>query len=68
MILQCILVHYHEIGLKGDNRSWFERIFIKNIHSQIVGLPYKKIIIQAARIFILGVDSNKYIQNIINTH
>ena len=60
MISECILIHYHEIGLKGDNRSWFERMFIKNIHAQISGLPYTKIQIKAARIFILGIDSTKY--------
>ena len=28
---KCILIHYHEIGLKGDNRSWFEKTFVNNI-------------------------------------
>ena len=59
---QCILIHYHEIGLKGDNRSWFEKIFIKNIKIQLNKLPYKKIQIIAARIIVFGVDSNIYKQ------
>ena len=55
---QCILIHYHEIGLKGDNRSWFEKLFIKNIQIQLNRLPYTKIQIKAARILILGIDFN----------
>ena len=59
---QCILIHYHEIGLKGDNRSWFEKHFIRNIKIQIQSLPYKKIKLIAARVFILGIDINHYNQ------
>ena len=57
---QCILIHYHEIGLKGDNRSWFEKIFIKNIKKQLQDLPYNSIQIIAARVFIFGVNSSLY--------
>ena len=57
---QCILIHYHEIGLKGDNRSWFEKIFINNIKKQLNNLPYTKIKIVAARIFITGIDSDSH--------
>ena len=57
---QCILIHYHEIGLKGDNRSWFEKLFIKNIQIQLNRLPYTKIQIKAARILILGIDFKQY--------
>ena len=39
----CILIHYHEIALKGKNRSWFERRLIKNIKRQLNGLPFTKI-------------------------
>ena len=56
----CILIHYHEIGLKGDNRSWFEKIFINNIKIQINNLPYKKIHLKAARVLILGIDIKQY--------
>ena len=57
---QCILIHYHEIGLKGDNRSWFEKIFINNIQTQISNLPYSAIKLKAARVLILGIDSHRY--------
>ena len=71
MNLQCILIHYHEIGLKGDNRSWFEKIFVSNIKKQLHNLPYQKIKIVAARVFIMGVDSkfhdkyNDSLQNVM---
>ena len=57
---QCILIHYHEIGLKGDNRSWFEKIFIKNIKKQLQDLPYNSIQIIAARVLIFGVKNSLY--------
>ena len=47
----CILIHYHEIALKGKNRSWFERQLIDNIKNQLLGLPYSKVHLTAARIF-----------------
>ena len=55
---QCILVHYHEIALKGDNRSWFENIFLENIKTQLNKLPFKNVKIIAARLFIFGIDSS----------
>ena len=57
---QCILIHYHEISLKGDNRSWFEKHFVENIKAQLHSLPYKKIKVLAARIFIIGIDRDCY--------
>jgi len=57
---RCILIHYHEIGLKGDNRSWFEKIFINNIKKQLNNLPYTKIKMAAARVFIMGIDADSH--------
>ena len=47
-----ILIHYSEIALKKNNRSFFEKIFIKNIKKQISGLKYSTIILYQARIII----------------
>ncbi len=33
------LVHYHEIGLKGNNRSVFERRLLENLKRSLHGLP-----------------------------
>ena len=54
----CILIHYHEIALKGKNRSWFERQLIDNIKHQLSGLPYSKVHLTAARIFCFGIDKS----------
>ena len=56
----CILIHYHELGLKRDNKSWFEKIFQTNIKKQIKDLPYKNINTYASRVFIYGIDKNKW--------
>lgn len=31
----CVVVHYDEIGLKGKNRGFFERLLIKNINIKL---------------------------------
>ena len=56
----CILIHYHEIALKGKNRSWFERQLIRNIELQLTGLSYSKVHLTAARIFCFGIDESKW--------
>ena len=56
----CILIHYHEIALKGKNRSWFERRLIKNIKCQLSGLPFTKVQLNAARIFCFGIDESMW--------
>ena len=56
----CILIHYHEISLKGKNRSWFERHLIKNIKRQLTNLPVRKIQLNAARIFCFGIDQHRW--------
>ncbi len=39
MFERAILVHYHEIGLKGRNRSVFERRLKTNLDAAVNGLP-----------------------------
>ena len=56
----CILIHYHEIALKGKNRSWFERRLIKNIKRQLSGLQFSKVQLNAARIFCFGIDESMW--------
>ena len=73
----CILIHYHELSLKGDNRNWFEKIFKRNLRKQLKPLPFTDISTKAARIFIFGVDSNRWdeyatklkkVMGLINAH
>lgn len=39
----CCLVHYHEIGLKGKNRSHFESLLSKNIAFSLKNVPVRAI-------------------------
>ena len=55
----CILIHYHELALKKDNKAWFERIFQRNIQKHISPLPFKNINTYASRVFIYGIDNGK---------
>ncbi len=36
---RIILVHYHEIGLKGRNRSTFEMRLLKNLEKMLGDIP-----------------------------
>ncbi len=36
---RVILVHYHEIGLKGHNRSKFEKRLVKNLEALLGDYP-----------------------------
>jgi thiamine biosynthesis protein ThiI len=36
---RLILIHYHEIGLKGKNRGWFEQQQQRNIDRALKGVP-----------------------------
>ncbi len=56
----CILIHYHELGLKKDNKSWFEKIFQKNIRKHLGELEFKNINTYASRVFIYGVNEKKW--------
>ena len=39
MASRVCLVHYHEIGLKGNNRARFERILMDNIKAALAAFP-----------------------------
>ena len=40
-VKRTIIIHYHEISLKGKNRGWFENHLHQNILSILKGLPYE---------------------------
>ena len=60
MTKHVIIVHLHELTLKGKNRSWFEEILIKNLKKHLVNLPYKKINMLFGRIVIDNIDKNLF--------
>ena len=37
------LVHYHELGLKGHNRSAFEKRLMYNVRTLLEGAPVEKV-------------------------
>ena len=51
-----ILIHYSEIGLKKNNRHYFEKIFINNISHHIRDLKHTRIRLLSARVFIENIN------------
>lgn len=49
---RTILIHYHEINLKGNNRAWFETHLLQNVAAHIKGLPYKSVQRFAGRLLV----------------
>ncbi len=39
----CLLIHYHEIALKGKNRGYFEAQLARNIRKALHGLPFRSV-------------------------
>ncbi len=42
-VFDGILIHYGELALKGDNRSYFEDALFRGIREHLKGLPFKEI-------------------------
>lgn len=53
MAIPVFLVHYHEIGLKGRNRSTFEHQLINNIRFLTEGLPVERVSKISGRILVV---------------
>ena len=53
-----IIVHYHELSLKGKNRNWFEKTLLKNIKRHLCNLPFTNISRLSGRIIIEEIDSS----------
>jgi len=51
-VKNTVLVHYHEINLKGNNRGWFESHLRRHVSSLLKGLPYQSIQRFAGRLLI----------------
>ena len=47
-----IIIHYHEINLKGNNRGWFEAHLQNHISSALKGLSYKNVRKNGGRMFV----------------
>ena len=60
MIKHVIIIHFHELTLKGRNRSWFEKTLIKNIKVHLSNLPYSTIKIIAGRVFVNKINFSRW--------
>ena len=56
----AILIHYSEIALKKNNRSFFERKFVENITKHIKSLQYSKVRRISSRIFVEGIQYEQW--------
>jgi len=55
--LTAVLVHYSEVALKGNNRSWFVGRLVRHIHGALAGLHIKEVRTLIGRIeIVLGQD------------
>ena len=55
-----IIIHYSEIGLKKNNRPYFEKKFISNIVNHIKDLKYDNIRLISARVIIDNIELNDW--------
>ena len=61
-IKPSILIHYHELGLKGDNRKWFEKVFCSNIKKHLKPLSFQSVKTIGARVFVNNIELDKWNQ------
>tara|TARA_B100000700_G_C15049214_1_gene859431 strand:- start:1045 stop:2214 length:1170 start_codon:yes stop_codon:yes gene_type:complete len=62
MIDDVIIIHFHELTLKGKNRSWFEKTLINNLKQHLYNLPYEHIKILSGRIFVTSINRDLWNQ------
>jgi tRNA uracil 4-sulfurtransferase len=63
-VKRTIIIHYHEISLKGNNRGWFEAQLQQHITALLKGLAYESIQRFAGRLAI-GLLENSPLDEII---
>jgi thiamine biosynthesis protein ThiI len=56
MFERAVLVHYHEIGLKGRNRSAFERRLRDNLDAAVIGLTDQRTELISSRLLVRSSD------------
>ena len=62
---RTILLHYHEINLKGNNRGWFEAHLHQNVVSVLKGLAYDSVQRFSGRLLI-ALNPNSPIDEVTN--
>jgi len=61
---RAVLIHYSEIGLKGGNRKFFERVFRENLLRALSGTGYGDLQWRRGR-FILGLKPRSVVDDIL---
>lgn len=61
---RAVLIHYSEIGLKGGNRKFFERVFRENLLRALSGTGYGELQWRRGR-FILGLNPGSDVDEIL---
>lgn len=57
--MDALIAHYHEIGLKGRNRMFFEDALVRNLRRALEGTGYKRVQRNYGRVLIeLNPDAN----------
>jgi thiamine biosynthesis protein ThiI len=41
--MRCVIVHYHELALKGRNRDFFEQRLVRNLRTALKGLGIRRV-------------------------
>ncbi|MDF0666792.1 MAG: tRNA 4-thiouridine(8) synthase ThiI [Nitrospira sp.] len=41
--MRCVIAHYHELALKGNNRDYFERCLVKNIRTALKDVGIRQV-------------------------
>jgi thiamine biosynthesis protein ThiI len=49
---RCVVCHYHEISLKGNNRGFFESRLQQNIEQALTGLSYRSVARLSSRLLV----------------
>ncbi|MEA4924651.1 MAG: tRNA uracil 4-sulfurtransferase ThiI [Syntrophomonadaceae bacterium] len=63
----AVMVRYGEIGLKGDNRSFFESVLLKNMRQALKAITSADVYIDAGRILVSSNNNEKEIMNCLST-
>ncbi|RME83267.1 MAG: tRNA 4-thiouridine(8) synthase ThiI, partial [Planctomycetota bacterium] len=50
--MKAVVIHYHEVGLKGKNRSFFENKLLERIRFALQGISYHRIFKISSRIVV----------------
>ncbi len=60
MFERAVLVHYHEIGLKGRNRGKFERMLLDNIVASLTDIPEARVERISSRLVVRFDDTDQF--------